>query len=53
MEHIGEPLLPTKDIEASRFDREICQLLLQRQRKEEEISSLNTCLKGPHEVGAR
>lgn len=53
VEHVGEPLLPEREIARALDERRRGQGGLQRRRREAERGALKTCLKGPGEVGAR
>lgn len=53
MEHVGEPLLAQQEVARALQERRRAQKTLQGRRRETERGSLETCLKGPGEVGAR
>lgn len=53
VEHVGEPLLTPREVARALEERRRCQRRLRKSRREKERDSLETCLKGPGEVGAR
>eukprot|EP00903_Cladosiphon_okamuranus_P011978 g11249.t1 len=53
VEHVGEPLLTPREIAKALEERRRGQRCLQRRRREAERGALETCLKGPGEIGAR
>ena len=53
MEHVGEPLLTEREIARALDERRRGQMNLRRRRREAGRGTLETCLKGPGEVGAR
>lgn len=53
MEHVGEPLLTQREVAKALEERRRGQRGLQRRRREAERGALETCLKGPGEIGAR
>ncbi|CAM9441986.1 unnamed protein product, partial [Ectocarpus sp. 8 AP-2014] len=53
VEHVGEPLLSQREVERVLEERRRGEQALLRRRREKERESLQTCLKGPSEVGAR
>ncbi|CAM9368319.1 unnamed protein product [Ectocarpus fasciculatus] len=53
VEHVGEPLLSQREVERVLEERGRGEQALLRRKREKERGSLQTCLKGPGEVGAR
>ncbi|CAM9375864.1 unnamed protein product [Ectocarpus sp. 12 AP-2014] len=53
VEHVGEPLLSQREVERVLEERSRGEQALLRRRREKERESVQTCLKGPSEVGAR
>ncbi|CAN0008939.1 unnamed protein product [Ectocarpus sp. 6 AP-2014] len=53
VEHVGEPLLSQREVERVLEEQRRGEQELLRRRREKERESLQTCLKGPSEVGER
>lgn len=50
---MGEPLLTQREVAKALEERRLVQGGLQRRKREAERGALQTCLKGPAEIGAR